>query len=363
MQQNFIPAISKPRATPAARSTLAALAILAALAPAGAWCATVSGYNGTQTFATAVGKTPSEPNACSVVGGSSYWFTYQPPVDGIAAFNTSGSTYDTVLGVYVDNGQNLGYSSLVSVTCNDDCSTGVKTSCVNWNASARTNYFVMLDGKNAATGTAYLNYSLNAAPNLTAPTNTTIKADTNTLALPFKIWDRETAAASLTLSATSSNLTLLPVTNIVFGGSGSNRTVTLTPLKYKYGTSLITLTATDAGGASRRTNFLLTVSFVNHAPVAVSDSVTRQPTKGITIARTFPARNDTDVDGQALTVSAVAATSKNGVAITLNTSNIIYAASSLTNQDYFTYTVSDGSLTATGTNFVNVGTNGVLTVP
>jgi hypothetical protein len=355
--------VSIPTAAQAGGSLLAALVLLASPSPAGAQSATVTGYNGTQTFVTAAGKDPAEPSACGVVGGSSYWFTYQPPVDGLASFDTSGSTYDTALGIYMDNGQNLGYSSLVSITCNDDCATGVKTSCVSWNASAKTNYFIMLDGKNGATGTAYLTYSLNAAPNITAPTNTTIKEDTNTIALPFKMWDRETAASSLMLSAASSNLTLLPATNIVFGGSGSNRTVTLNPVKYVSGTSKITLTATDAGGASRSTNFLLTVSFVNHAPVVSSDTVTRQPGKGITIARTFPTRNDTDVDGQTLTVSAVAATSKNGVGITLNSTNIIYAASSLTNQDYFTYTVSDGSLTATGTNYVNVSTNGVLTVP
>jgi hypothetical protein len=49
---------------------------------------------------------------------------------------------------------------------------------------------------------------------------------------------------------------------------------------------------------------------------------------------------------QALSVSAVAATSKNGVAISLNSTNIIYAASTATNSDQFTYTVSDGSLRA-----------------
>jgi hypothetical protein len=363
MNKQIEPPASLRRVAFPGASLFAALVLLASASPAGAQSATVTGYNGTQTFVTAAGKDPAEPNACGVVGGASYWFTYQPPVDGLVSFDTGGSTYDTALGIFVDNGQNLGYSSLVSVTCNDDCSTGVKTSCVNWFASAKTNYFIMLDGKNAATGTAYLNYNLNALPNITAPTNTTIKEDTNTSALPFKMWDRETAASSLILSAVSSNLTLLPATNIVFGGSGSNRTVTLKPFKYKSGTSLITLTTTDAGGASRSTNFLFTVTFVNHAPVATNDTVTRQPGKAITIARTFPARNDWDPDGQALTVSAVAATSKNGVAITLNSTNIIFAASAATNQDWFTYTVSDGSLTAAGTNYVNVSTNGVLAVP
>jgi hypothetical protein len=323
--------------------------------------ATVTGYNGTQTFVTAAGKDPAEPNACGVVGGSSYWFTYQPPTNGLVYFNTSGSTYNTVLGIYVDNGQNLGYASLVSIDCDDDYGTN-KWSYVSWYASAKTNYFIMLDGASGATGTAYLNYGLDAVPSISTIAAVTIKEDTNTAALAFKIGDRESAATSLTLSGVSSNLTLLASTNIIFGGSGSNRTVTLKPYKYKFGTSLVTIGVTDPSGNTKTTNFLLTVSFVNHPPVAVTDTVTRQPGKNITIARSFLARSDTDVDNQALTVTAVAATSKNGVAISLNSTNLIYAASSSTNVDQFTYTVSDGSLTATGTNIVNVSASGVLVV-
>src|SRR5207247_1060951 len=45
----------------------------------------------------------------------------------------------------------------------------------------------------------------------------------------FTIGDVETAAASLTVSGSSSNPALVPNANIVFGGSGSNRTVTVTP--------------------------------------------------------------------------------------------------------------------------------------
>lgn len=101
---------------------------------------------------------------------------------------------------------------------------------------------------------------------------------------------------------------------------------------------------------------------VNDAPKPVADTVTRQPGKSITIARTFPARNDTDVDSTNLTVTAVASKSIGGVAITLNATNIIFAASTATTSDKFTYTVSDGLLTATGTNIVNVATNGVLVV-
>ncbi len=360
-QQNNLSVLIRLAAQVGGKS-VAALALLMLALPVGAPAATVSGYSGTQNFVTAVGKDPAEPSACGVVGGSSYWFTYQPPTNGLVTFNTSGSSYNTVLGIYVDNGQNLGYSSLVSVNCDDDYGTN-KWSSVSWYASSKTNYFIMLDGVGGATGTAYLNYGLDAAPSISTIAPVTIKEDTNTAAIAFKIGDRESAATSLGLSGISSNLSLLPATNIVFGGSGSNRTVTLYPVKYKSGTSLVTIGVTDPAGNFKSTNFLLTVTFVNHAPVAVTDTVTRQTGKGITIARTFPARNDTDVDNQTLTVTAVAATSKNGVAITMNSTNIIYAASALATADQFTYTVSDGTLTATGTNIVNVGASGVLTVP
>ena len=48
-----------------------------------------------------------------------------------------------------------------------------------------------------------------------------------TAAMPFTIGDAETGAGSLSLSSASSNPTLVPFSGIVFGGSGSNRTVSV----------------------------------------------------------------------------------------------------------------------------------------
>jgi hypothetical protein len=44
------------------------------------------------------------------------------------------------------------------------------------------------------------------------------------------------------LSGTSSNTTLVPNANILFGGSGANRTVTITPASGQLGMTNITLT-------------------------------------------------------------------------------------------------------------------------
>ena len=66
---------------------------------------------------------------------------------------------------------------------------------------------------------------VNDVPTLSATADQNIDRDTSSAAIGFTVGDRETAVGSLTLSAVSSNPTLVPVSGIVFGGSGANRTV------------------------------------------------------------------------------------------------------------------------------------------
>jgi Immune inhibitor A-like, MAM domain/Fungalysin metallopeptidase (M36)/Fungalysin/Thermolysin Propeptide Motif len=70
--------------------------------------------------------------------------------------------------------------------------------------------------------------------------------------------DVETLAANLTLTASSSNHTLLPVSGIVFSGGGASRTVTITPAVGQVGMATITVTVSD-GLASASRSFVLTV--------------------------------------------------------------------------------------------------------
>ena len=59
------------------------------------------------------------------------------------------------------------------------------------------------------------------------------------------ISDIETAAGSLALSATSSNTALVPNSNISFGGTGANRTVTIATVAGKSGLATITISVGD----------------------------------------------------------------------------------------------------------------------
>ena len=63
----------------------------------------------------------------------------------------------------------------------------------------------------------------------------------------------------------------MPVANIVFGGSGSARTVTVTPVAGQTGTATITVTVSD-GLATASTSFLLTVSATPPQPLTFGQS-------------------------------------------------------------------------------------------
>ena len=98
----------------------------------------------------------------------------------------------------------------------------------------------------------------NTPPTISAIPDQSGYSDSPTAAIPFAVDDAETAAASLTLSATSSDTTLVPTANIVFGGSAQNRTVTITPGAGQIGTAQITIIVSD-GSATAQTTFNLNI--------------------------------------------------------------------------------------------------------
>jgi hypothetical protein len=88
--------------------------------------------------------------------------------------------------------------------------------------------------------------------------------------IPFVTSDPDTPVSSLTLEKDSSNKTLVPVSHITFGGSGVNRTVTLTPTAGLAGLAVITITVSD-GASSTYDTFVLAV---NSPPQFTSTPIT-----------------------------------------------------------------------------------------
>ncbi len=85
---------------------------------------------------------------------------------------------------------------------------------------------------------------VNLPPTISAlpATNTLINTP---ITIPFKVADDRTAPGSLVVGGSSGNQMLLPNSGVTFGGSGSNRTITLTPAAGQLGVAPITVTVND----------------------------------------------------------------------------------------------------------------------
>ena len=98
----------------------------------------------------------------------------------------------------------------------------------------------------------------NTAPTISDTPNQTIDNNTSTGPIGFTVADAETAAINLVMRGSSANPALVPNGNIVFGGSGATRTVTVTPAAGQSGRATITLTVSD-GALQATDTFVLSV--------------------------------------------------------------------------------------------------------
>ncbi len=96
-------------------------------------------------------------------------------------------------------------------------------------------------------------------PTISTVADKIIAMDSKSPALAFTIDDLDTPLAALTVSAQSSNPSLVPAANVVLAGTGANRTVTVTPVMSKTGFADVTLTVSD-GLAAASTTFRVTVA-------------------------------------------------------------------------------------------------------
>ncbi|PYI80266.1 MAG: hypothetical protein DME26_21920, partial [Verrucomicrobia bacterium] len=118
---------------------------------------------------------------------------------------------------------------------------------------------------NADGVTVLLNICLNNPPTISGIADQVINEDTSTTAISFTVGDMETNPGLLSVAGASSNTNLVNNANFAFGGSGANRTVTITPLPNRSGITTNTITVSD-GATTASTTFVLTVNPVNDPP-------------------------------------------------------------------------------------------------
>ena len=100
-------------------------------------------------------------------------------------------------------------------------------------------------------------------PTITAIANQSVFLNAATPAIAFTIGDAETPPAALTLQASSDTPSLIPLAAIVFGGSGANRTVTITPAAGQTGTATVGIQVSDTNGGTAAIQFTVSVRDAN----------------------------------------------------------------------------------------------------
>ncbi|MCI0747562.1 MAG: HYR domain-containing protein [Verrucomicrobia subdivision 3 bacterium] len=115
----------------------------------------VRGYTGTQVFNTSGSFSEGEV-ICGVIGGSSSWIPFLAAESGMLHLNTDGSSFDTVMAVYLRSG--AGGRTLVD--CDNNSGVDGRDSSLTIPINGGETNFIVIDGVNGTTGTLKLNYSL-----------------------------------------------------------------------------------------------------------------------------------------------------------------------------------------------------------
>jgi len=162
----------------------------------------------------------------------------------------------------------------------------------------------------------------------------------------FNLGD-DTGSLIATVTATSSNTTLVPNANMNFTGSGGSRTLHITPASNENGSTTITVTVTATNGRTATDTFDLTVDAANDAPVANNDAyATDEDTPLVVNAALGVLANDTDVDTPAGSLTAVLVVGPaNASSFMLNADgSFSYTPNSnFFGGDSFTYKANDGT--------------------
>ncbi len=141
-----------------------------------------------------------EPAPAGEPASHSVWCAWTPSTSGPVVFDTTGSAFDTVLGVYTGTS----FQVLTPVAENKDLSGSIRHSRVRFDAVAGTTYRIMIDGTAGAAGSYLLNWSQEpTAPTLvssTLPTSRSVVTGTMATAFATLINAGSEAASQCTIS-------------------------------------------------------------------------------------------------------------------------------------------------------------------
>jgi hypothetical protein len=186
-------------------------------------------------------------------GGRSLWWKWQASSNGIVTLTTLGSSFDTVLGVYI--GTNV--ASLTSVVSNDDAGSTNRSSQVSFAAVAGTTYSIAVDGAISSSG-SIANGAVQLQVLAAAPPSVVVTSPTNGASILVSSTRQMT---NVSVAAVIGGAAEINRVEYALDSAGMSRVETLSP---PYQTTLTNLTAGD---------YLLTVIAVNNLGLVASEHV------------------------------------------------------------------------------------------
>ncbi|HEY6080408.1 MAG TPA: tandem-95 repeat protein [Polyangiaceae bacterium] len=130
------------------------------------------------------------------------------------------------------------------------------TPVANKNGGPVTITLTASDGALTATGSFNVTVQpVNDPPTISNITDRTVEPNTATGVIAFTVADPD--GDTLAVSASSSDLRVVPTAGIALGGTGGNRTINVTPGTNQGGTSTLTVTVSDGHGGSASDTFVL----------------------------------------------------------------------------------------------------------
>ena len=146
-------------------------------------------------------------------------------------------------------------------------------------------------------------------------------------------------------------MTALLLSNVSNGSLSlnANGSFTYTPNTNYNGTDSFTYVATDGMATGNVATVTINVTAVNDTPFAVNDSTNTLEDVSVTIQ---VLGNDSDVEGSPLTITGTSTT--NGTAVISGTNVVFTPSTNFNGTAVFSYTISDGTISATANVTVNV---------
>jgi len=160
----------------------------------------------------------------------------------------------------------------------------------------------------------------NDLPTISAIANQTIQEDETTAPIPYTVSDSETPVASLVFTKSSSNTQVIPTASVVLGGTGANRTVTVTGAPNQSGFSDVTITVIDANDGRASATFRVTV-LEDIDPPTISDLTDRTTPEGT------PATLNFTVSDSETAASNLIVTASSGNTALLPNANLVVSGS------------------------------------